>query len=78
GGDTLLTDPQILTADEVGSVFVDGNVASGYASFELDHKCNDFCQFFKLPTDYSNWAQQPFLAALALRSFIHRQELQSL
>ncbi|KAJ7240247.1 hypothetical protein C8J57DRAFT_1562859 [Mycena rebaudengoi] len=55
---TLLTDPQILTAAEVGPVFADGNVASGFASFELDHQCNDFCRFFQLPTDYGNWTER--------------------
>ncbi|KAJ7222040.1 hypothetical protein C8J57DRAFT_1536430 [Mycena rebaudengoi] len=58
GGNTLLTDPQILTAAEVGPVFADGNVASGFASFELDHQCNDFCRFFQLPTDYGNWTER--------------------
>ncbi|KAJ7107131.1 hypothetical protein C8R44DRAFT_530778, partial [Mycena epipterygia] len=49
GGSTLLTDPQIITFADAGkNLFADGNVGSGFASFEFDHVCNKFCRFFKL------------------------------
>ncbi|KAJ7648411.1 hypothetical protein B0H17DRAFT_1148090 [Mycena rosella] len=59
GGSTLLTDPQIMSAPEFSKagkhLFADGNVSTGFASFEVDHMCNHFCHFFKLPTDYAVW-----------------------
>ncbi|CAK5267931.1 unnamed protein product [Mycena citricolor] len=42
GGTTLLSDPQIMAAKELGSVYGDGNVFSGFMSLELQHVCNDF------------------------------------
>ncbi|KAJ7027222.1 hypothetical protein C8F04DRAFT_1123061 [Mycena alexandri] len=59
GGNTLLTDPQIMSSPEFMAaghhLFADGNVATGFESFEIDHVCNKFCQFFQLRTDYNNW-----------------------
>jgi hypothetical protein len=36
-------------------LFADGNISTGFASFETDHTCNKFCRFFELSTDYANW-----------------------
>ncbi|KAJ7455487.1 hypothetical protein FB451DRAFT_1048909 [Mycena latifolia] len=62
GGDSLLTDPQIMSspalAESGKNLFADGNVSTGFASFETDHVCNEFCKFFKLPTDYANWEEE--------------------
>ncbi|KAJ7699616.1 hypothetical protein B0H17DRAFT_1049036 [Mycena rosella] len=55
GGKGLLTDPQVLSSSELGNIFAEGNVSSGYQSFERDHVCNEFCKFFDLRTDYANW-----------------------
>ncbi|KDR65144.1 hypothetical protein GALMADRAFT_1330174 [Galerina marginata CBS 339.88] len=59
GGDTLLTDPQILTTSglnhkfrELGYIFSEGNVPETFKSFETDHVCNHFCRTFGLPIDY--------------------------
>ncbi|KAJ7438149.1 MHCK/EF2 kinase, partial [Mycena latifolia] len=54
GGKTLLTDPQIMSSPSAGTqLFADGNVKSGFQSFEADHKCTKFCTFFGLPTNYA-------------------------
>ncbi|KAJ7150865.1 hypothetical protein C8R43DRAFT_1191365 [Mycena crocata] len=58
GGDTLLTDPQIMSSPDLASgrlIFADGNVSSGFKSFESDHRCNKFCHYFKLRNDYDQW-----------------------
>jgi len=55
GGGYLLTDPQILTDSKLGLIFAEGNLQSGFSGFEKDHKCNKFCEFFQLPTDYAEW-----------------------
>ncbi|KAG6818300.1 hypothetical protein H0H93_006170, partial [Arthromyces matolae] len=52
GGDTLLTDPQIVTDRVLGPIFADGNVPATHDSFEANHRCNKFCQFFEVPADY--------------------------
>ncbi|KAH8980139.1 hypothetical protein EDB92DRAFT_1805906, partial [Lactarius akahatsu] len=53
GGDTLLTDPQIITHPDLGrKLFGKGNVQSTHRDFEREHKCNVFCKFFKVPTSY--------------------------
>ncbi|KAG6848359.1 hypothetical protein H0H93_000889 [Arthromyces matolae] len=55
GGDTLLTDPQIVTDRLLGPIFADGNVPATHDSFEANHRCNKFCDFFKVPVDYDLW-----------------------
>ena len=41
-------------------LFADGNVSSGFDSFETDHVCNKFCQFFGLTQDYTAaWVPPP-------------------
>ncbi|KAH9023136.1 hypothetical protein EDB84DRAFT_1271750 [Lactarius hengduanensis] len=51
GGDTLLTDPQIITHPDLGrKLFGKGNVQRTHRDFEKEHKCNVFCKFFKVPT----------------------------
>ncbi|KAI9450929.1 hypothetical protein BJY52DRAFT_1226912 [Lactarius psammicola] len=51
GGDTLLTDPQIITHPDLGhKLFSKGNVQRTHRDFESEHKCNIFCKFFEVPT----------------------------
>ncbi|KAH8999867.1 hypothetical protein EDB86DRAFT_2802278 [Lactarius hatsudake] len=53
GGDTLLTDPQIITHPDLGrKLFGKGNVQRTHHNFKREHKCNVFCKFFKVPTSY--------------------------
>jgi hypothetical protein len=40
-------------------LFADGNVETGFESFETDHTCNKFCRWFRLRTDYDNWGPAP-------------------
>ncbi|KAH9170860.1 hypothetical protein EDB89DRAFT_1815552, partial [Lactarius sanguifluus] len=47
GGDTLLTDSQIITHLDLGcKLFSKGNVQRTHCKFESEHKCNVFCKFF--------------------------------
>ncbi|KAH9836558.1 uncharacterized protein C8Q71DRAFT_857789 [Rhodofomes roseus] len=48
GGTTLLSDPQIITAPQVGDVFAGGNITSAYTNFVAEHDCSKFCKFFSL------------------------------
>ncbi|KAI9433778.1 hypothetical protein BJY52DRAFT_1088850, partial [Lactarius psammicola] len=51
GGDTLLTDPQIITHPDLGhKLFSKGNVQHTHCGFEREHTCNVFCKFFEVPT----------------------------
>ncbi|KAI9434818.1 hypothetical protein H4582DRAFT_1818383 [Lactarius indigo] len=55
GGDTLLTDPQIITHPDLGhKLFSKGNIQDTHRDFEADHKCNVFCKFFEVPTSYES------------------------
>ncbi|KAI0089514.1 hypothetical protein BDY19DRAFT_905830 [Irpex rosettiformis] len=60
GGWNLLTDPQIVTHPALGPIFASGNLPNAYETFETQHKCNRYCQFFNLPTDYENWTALDF------------------
>ncbi|KAF8274175.1 hypothetical protein EI94DRAFT_1562062 [Lactarius quietus] len=51
GGDTLLTDPQIIT-HPWWKLFSKGNVQHTHNNFKQDHECNIFCKFFEVPTSY--------------------------
>ncbi|KAH9046217.1 hypothetical protein EDB84DRAFT_1265326 [Lactarius hengduanensis] len=56
GGDTLLTDPQIITHPDLGrKLFSKGNVRDTHRNFEEDHQCNVFCKFFEVPTSYEDY-----------------------
>ncbi|KAG0703266.1 alpha-kinase family-domain-containing protein [Suillus ampliporus] len=63
GSTTLLTDPKIVTNQELGYIFTAGNLPDGYENFECQHICNFFCKFYQLPRDYDAWGdavqQQP-------------------
>ncbi len=39
----------------LGSIFAGGNLPNSYNAFEKEHRCNKYCRFFRLPTDYNNW-----------------------
>ncbi|KIL61170.1 hypothetical protein M378DRAFT_82873 [Amanita muscaria Koide BX008] len=54
GGNSILTDPQISSASELGVIFAEGNVPSIHSNFEKQHHCNNFCKWFGLPTDYNS------------------------
>ncbi|KAG1906201.1 uncharacterized protein F5891DRAFT_975631 [Suillus fuscotomentosus] len=43
----------VLDSDLSGHLFADGNLASAFSSFVEKHRCNMFCEFFKLPWDWS-------------------------
>ncbi|QRV83587.1 hypothetical protein RhiJN_11603 [Ceratobasidium sp. AG-Ba] len=49
-GETLLTDPQILTHPSLGDIFADGNNSDTFVAFTAQHDCkkNVFCRFFEL------------------------------
>ncbi|KAK7027798.1 hypothetical protein R3P38DRAFT_2776866 [Favolaschia claudopus] len=55
GGETLLTDPQIMSSPSLDSrqLFADGNIGKGFESFRDDHVCNKFCEFFELRRDFN-------------------------
>ncbi|KAG6808192.1 hypothetical protein H0H92_005087, partial [Tricholoma furcatifolium] len=55
GGNTLLTDPQIVTDRLLGPIFADGNVPATHENFEANHRCNKYCDFFEVPVDYDLW-----------------------
>ncbi|KAF5377829.1 hypothetical protein D9615_006831 [Tricholomella constricta] len=55
GGSSLLSDPQIVTNSALGVIFADGNVPSSHENFEINHRCNHFCEFFEVPSDYDLW-----------------------
>jgi hypothetical protein len=48
GGKSLLTDPQIITGEDTGHVFSEGNLLSTHLLFPEEHDCNMFCKFFRL------------------------------
>ncbi|KAJ7116196.1 hypothetical protein C8R43DRAFT_1154884 [Mycena crocata] len=53
GSTKLLTDPQIMTSPSIGDgidIFGDGNVPSAFEAFPMQHICNEFCLWFKLPS----------------------------
>jgi hypothetical protein len=62
GGNSLLTDPQIVTHSELGNIFAGGNLPQGHENFEKDHVCNKFCKFFDVPTDYEIWESRSSIA----------------
>ncbi|KAH9927323.1 uncharacterized protein B0H18DRAFT_974566 [Fomitopsis serialis] len=50
GGNTLLSDPQIITDPCLGrELFSKGNLANTHRNFKRDHVCNTFCKYFELP-----------------------------
>ncbi|KAI0290099.1 alpha-kinase family-domain-containing protein [Multifurca ochricompacta] len=58
GGNSILSDPQIVTDSALGYIFAEGNVPSSHQSFKTHHQCNRFCKFFQVPTDYDIWESQ--------------------
>ncbi|KAJ3556255.1 hypothetical protein NP233_g12021 [Leucocoprinus birnbaumii] len=48
GGNSLLTDPQILTEPSLGRLFSSGNVKRTFEAFEVEHECNHYCKWFEL------------------------------
>ncbi|KAJ7303718.1 hypothetical protein DFH08DRAFT_613003, partial [Mycena albidolilacea] len=46
GGDTLLTDPQIMSDPSLGDIFALGNIPSECKDFPNTHLCNVFCEYF--------------------------------
>jgi len=51
GARNLLTDPQIMSSpDFEGKVlFGDGNLGEAFKQFPMQHVCNEFCNWFRLP-----------------------------
>jgi hypothetical protein len=68
GGDTLLTDPQIMSdayafpcfrfrfpdtcSRSLGDIFARGNMPSGCKDFPNTHRCNKFCQYFQIAGNF--------------------------
>ncbi|KAF9447703.1 hypothetical protein P691DRAFT_608972, partial [Macrolepiota fuliginosa MF-IS2] len=49
GGETLLTDPQIITNPTLGiGLFGQGNLSTAFTDFPLQHECNKWCKWFRL------------------------------
>ncbi|KAG9008383.1 hypothetical protein FRB90_008919 [Tulasnella sp. 427] len=48
GAGGLLSDPQILTSPQLGTLFGDGNVSRTWSNFKVDHQCTEYCKQFKL------------------------------
>jgi len=42
-----------MTSSDLGLIFADGNLITGFNNFEKDHKCNKYCRYFDLSTEYS-------------------------
>ncbi|KAJ7835606.1 hypothetical protein B0H13DRAFT_2369254 [Mycena leptocephala] len=53
GGDTLLTDPQIMSDASLGDIFARGNMPSGCKDFPNTHRCNKFCQYFQIAGNFN-------------------------
>ncbi|KAI9445969.1 hypothetical protein H4582DRAFT_1804345 [Lactarius indigo] len=67
GGDTLLTDPQIITHPDLGhKLFSKGNVRGTHRDFEKEHQCNVICKFFEVPTSYDQQVCCPFRIFLTI------------
>ncbi|KAJ7704236.1 hypothetical protein B0H16DRAFT_1637812 [Mycena metata] len=52
GGDTLLTDPQVMSDPSLGDIFATGNIPSGCQDFPAEHTCNKYCEYFKISNDF--------------------------
>ncbi|KAJ7846390.1 hypothetical protein B0H14DRAFT_2293822, partial [Mycena olivaceomarginata] len=50
GGNTLLTDPQVISHPSLGDIFASGNMPSSCKEFPTTHKCNNSANTFRLPT----------------------------
>ncbi|CAK5279012.1 unnamed protein product [Mycena citricolor] len=50
GSESLLSDPQIMTAPDISkeTMFGGGNVGSLFTVFPTKHKCSGYCRFFGL------------------------------
>lgn len=44
---------------DTGLIFSDGNLSSTHATFAMQHICNMFCKFFKLPMFSTQTAGEP-------------------
>ncbi|KAI9447152.1 hypothetical protein BJY52DRAFT_1127615 [Lactarius psammicola] len=45
-------------------LFSRGNMQKTHHNFEKEHKCNTFCEFFKVPTTYNSGIQSESDAAI--------------
>ncbi|KAJ7911744.1 hypothetical protein B0H13DRAFT_2328010 [Mycena leptocephala] len=52
GGDTLLTDPQIMSDASLGDIFAQGNMPSDCKDFSKTHWCNKFCEYFQIAHNF--------------------------
>ncbi|KAF8215520.1 hypothetical protein K438DRAFT_2104673 [Mycena galopus ATCC 62051] len=52
GGDTLLTDPQIISHPALGDIFGSGNIPSGCNTFTTFHQCNSYCEYFQIANNF--------------------------
>ncbi|KAH9856453.1 hypothetical protein C2E23DRAFT_811477 [Lenzites betulinus] len=61
GGDTLLSDPQIMTSPNLGdnALFGSGNLPEAFIAFETEHVCSAFCKFYNLTFELVKTEEQP-------------------
>ncbi|KAJ7807944.1 hypothetical protein B0H13DRAFT_1928707 [Mycena leptocephala] len=53
GGNSLLTDPQVMSDSKLGDIFATGNIPSGCRDFASSHECNKYCDYFQIAGDFS-------------------------
>ncbi|KAJ7084176.1 hypothetical protein C8R43DRAFT_1174965 [Mycena crocata] len=59
GGNTLLTDPQIMSAPSLGDIFGTGNIPTGCRDFAASHFCNEFCKYFEIADNFDPFDDAP-------------------
>lgn len=46
---------------DLGPIFATGNLPDAYRSFETEHDCNEYCRFYRVPGNYSEWSDDNLL-----------------
>ncbi|KAK7014616.1 hypothetical protein R3P38DRAFT_2787454 [Favolaschia claudopus] len=54
GGNTLLTDPQVMSDESLGDIFGSGNIPTASSDFPRTHLCNIFCEYFKISENFDS------------------------
>ncbi|KAJ7844679.1 hypothetical protein B0H13DRAFT_2364073 [Mycena leptocephala] len=66
GGDTLLTDPQIMSDPSLGDIFALGNIPSECKDFPNTHVCNIFCEYFQIKDNFDPIGAEDFPADMSM------------
>ncbi|EIM90964.1 uncharacterized protein STEHIDRAFT_144450 [Stereum hirsutum FP-91666 SS1] len=79
GGNTMLSDPQIITHPGLGDLFSNGNLVKTHSNFENEHACNAYCEWYGLPKSHSfaadsKEAQASFSAASSAQGNAQRRK----